>query len=49
MTIRREEILAQVLCILSYRDEDEAIVIANETVAQGFSCARISPGLCSAL
>ena len=31
MTIAREEIFGPVLCILTYRDEDEAIAIANDT------------------
>jgi aldehyde dehydrogenase (NAD+) len=31
MTIAREEIFGPVLCILSYRNEDEAIAIANDT------------------
>jgi aldehyde dehydrogenase (NAD+) len=32
MTVAREEIFGPVLAILSYRDEDEAIAIANDTV-----------------
>ncbi|MDE1994342.1 MAG: aldehyde dehydrogenase family protein [Rhizobiaceae bacterium] len=32
MTIAREEIFGPVLCVLSYRDENEAIAIANDTV-----------------
>jgi aldehyde dehydrogenase (NAD+) len=32
MTIAREEIFGPVLCIIPYRDEDEAIRIANDTV-----------------
>jgi aldehyde dehydrogenase (NAD+) len=32
MTIAREEIFGPVLCILTYRDEDEAVAIANDTV-----------------
>ncbi len=32
MRIAREEIFGPVLCILTYRDEDEAIAIANDTV-----------------
>jgi aldehyde dehydrogenase (NAD+) len=31
MTIAREEIFGPVLCILTYRDEDEAVAIANDT------------------
>jgi aldehyde dehydrogenase (NAD+) len=31
MTIAREEIFGPVLCILSYRNEDEAVAIANDT------------------
>jgi aldehyde dehydrogenase (NAD+) len=31
MAIAREEIFGPVLCILSYRDEDEAVAIANDT------------------
>ena len=31
MRIAREEIFGPVLCILSYRDEEEAIAIANDT------------------
>jgi aldehyde dehydrogenase (NAD+) len=31
MTIAREEIFGPVLCILAYRDEDEAVAIANDT------------------
>jgi aldehyde dehydrogenase (NAD+) len=31
MTIAREEIFGPVLCILTYRDEDEVIAIANDT------------------
>ena len=32
MTIAREEIFGPVLCILPYRDEEDAIAIANDTV-----------------
>lgn len=32
MTIAREEIFGPVLCLISYRDEEEAIRIANDTV-----------------
>jgi aldehyde dehydrogenase (NAD+) len=31
MTIAREEIFGPVLCILTYRDEEEAVAIANDT------------------
>ncbi|QGZ41871.1 aldehyde dehydrogenase (NAD+) [Pseudoduganella flava] len=31
MTIAREEIFGPVLCVIPYRDEDEAIAIANDT------------------
>jgi aldehyde dehydrogenase (NAD+) len=31
MSIAREEIFGPVLCILIYRDEDEAVAIANDT------------------
>jgi aldehyde dehydrogenase (NAD+) len=31
MTVAREEIFGPVLCILTYRDEDEAVAIANDT------------------
>jgi aldehyde dehydrogenase (NAD+) len=31
MRIAREEIFGPVLCVLSYRDEEEAIAIANDT------------------
>ena len=31
MSIAREEIFGPVLCILTYRDEDEAVAIANDT------------------
>jgi aldehyde dehydrogenase (NAD+) len=31
MTIAREEIFGPVLCILTYRDEDEAVAIANDS------------------
>ncbi|CAM4137660.1 Putative aldehyde dehydrogenase MW2046 [Bordetella tumbae] len=31
MTIAREEIFGPVLCVITYRDEDEAVEIANET------------------
>jgi len=31
MTIAREEVFGPVLCIIPYRDEDEAIRIANDT------------------
>ncbi len=31
MTIAREEIFGPVLCIITYRDEDEAVAIANDT------------------
>lgn len=31
MRIVREEIFGPVLCVLSYRDEEEAIAIANDT------------------
>lgn len=32
MTVAQEEIFGPVLCILTYRDEDEAVAIANDTV-----------------
>ena len=32
MTIAREEIFGPVLSVLSYRDEDDAVAIANDTV-----------------
>jgi aldehyde dehydrogenase (NAD+) len=32
MTVAREEIFGPVLCILSYRTEEEAIAVANDTV-----------------
>jgi acyl-CoA reductase-like NAD-dependent aldehyde dehydrogenase len=32
MTIAREEIFGPVLCIIAYRDEDEAVRIANDTI-----------------
>jgi len=32
MTIAREEIFGPVLCIIAYKDEDEAIRIANDTI-----------------
>ncbi|PHR93159.1 MAG: aldehyde dehydrogenase family protein [Robiginitomaculum sp.] len=32
MTIAREEIFGPVLCILGYKDEDDAVAIANDTV-----------------
>ena len=31
MTIAKEEIFGPVLCIIPYKDEDEAIEIANDT------------------
>src|SRR5262249_58976136 len=31
MRIAREEVFGPVLCVLSYRDEEEAIAIANDT------------------
>ena len=32
MTVAREEIFGPVLAVMSYRDEEEAIAIANDTV-----------------
>jgi acyl-CoA reductase-like NAD-dependent aldehyde dehydrogenase len=32
MLIAREEIFGPVLCIMPYRDEDEAVAIANDTM-----------------
>lgn len=51
MTIAREEIFGPVLSILSYRDEDDALQIANDTTygkhptcAQGCSRRRLGGG-----
>jgi aldehyde dehydrogenase (NAD+) len=42
MTIAREEIFGPAICIMEYRDEEEAIAIANDTVF-GLG-ARVSSG-----
>ena len=42
MTIAREEIFGPVLCVLTYRNEEEAIEIANDTV-YGLQAYVISP------
>ncbi len=42
MAIAREEIFGPVLCILTYRTEDEAVAIANDTV-YGLQAYVISP------
>ncbi len=42
MTIAQEEIFGPVLCVLGYRDEEEAIRIANDTI-YGLQAYVISP------